>query len=269
MPWPKEEMVEKLEEFSHLYKYRPIRHNTWGMKSPHLFLAWFVLQKLKPKVIIESGVYLGQGTWFFERACPNAKLYCIDINLHQIKYKSEKAKYFNRDFSTIDWSHLPKNETVLFFDDHQNAYERVKTARFFGFSQLLFEDNYPPQQQGDCYSLKQAFAHSGCNWPYTKKQMLKICAKNTVKTIFNKPHSFYKKVPPNNVDATYLREHIEIYQELPPIFQLRQTRWGDNWDNAIYPTPEPLLNRVEEPYQQVFWDEAMFYTWLCYVKLKN
>ena len=238
--WSREDMTGKLEEFSWLYHERPIKDNTGGMLSAHMFLIWFALQALKPRVIVESGIWLGQGTWFFERACPNAQLYCIDRNLDRIQYRSNRAKYFKRDFSTIDWSHLPKGETVLFFDDHQNALERVKTAKRFGFKHLIFEDNYPPLQ-GDCYSLKKAFMHSG----------------------------FKHGIPANEVDAKYLKQSLEVYYEFPPIFKAERTRWGDLWDDENYPTPEPLLNSVEREYQQLYVDEAVYYTWMCYVKLIN
>ena len=48
------------------------------MLSPHMFLMWFALKTLQPKVVIESGVWLGQGTWFVEKACPDARICCLD-----------------------------------------------------------------------------------------------------------------------------------------------------------------------------------------------
>jgi FkbM family methyltransferase len=160
VPWTRAMMLGAMKEFAELYQRRPIQDNSGGMKSPHLFPIWFALRQLQPRFIVESGVWLGQGTWFFEQACPDAKLYCIDPELKRIRYRSSQATYLDRDFSQHDWSALPAEQTVLFFDDHQNAYERIKTARWFGLRHLFFEDNYPPSQ-GDCYSLKKAFMHAG------------------------------------------------------------------------------------------------------------
>ena len=143
VPWSREDMLGKLEEFSALYDDGPIKDIMGGMLSSHVFLSWFVSRTHRPKAIIESGVWLGQGTWFFEKACPDAQLYCIDLNLDCIRYRPNRAEYFDRDFSTIDWNHLPKDETDLFFDDHQDACERVKTAKWFGFKHLIFEDAIP------------------------------------------------------------------------------------------------------------------------------
>jgi hypothetical protein len=266
-PWSREDLRNKLREFAELYKQRPIENNEGGMRSPHMYLVWFALQKLKPKAVVESGVLLGLGTWFFEKACPDAKLYCIDLNLGSIRYRSSKAEYFDRDFSTIDWNHLPKDETVLFFDDHQNAFERVKTAKWFGFKHLIFEDNYPALQ-GDCYSLKKAFMHAG--FQFTPLPPRNLWAKLSLwrRTMLGVPTATSGGIPPNAVDAEYLKNNLEIYHEFPPIFQGEFTRWGDPWDQDNYPTPEPLLQSVEEDYHQTFKDEAAYYTWMCYVKLK-
>lgn len=230
VPWTEDAMRDALESFSALYEHRPITDNTGGMRSPHMFLSWFVLQALKPQAIIESGVWRGQGTWFFERACRSAQLYCIEPNGWDIVYRSPRATYLKQDFATLGWTHLPLDQTVVFFDDHQNAVARVKDAQRIGFTHLLFEDNYPPGQ-GDCYSLKQAFMRDG-------------------------------------EDAAFLRQVLEVYEELPPIFTAERTRWGDRWEPERYPTPEPLLASVGHEYQRRFQEEATSYTWMCYVKLR-
>jgi hypothetical protein len=269
VPWTNEDMRKSLREFVEVYERRPIRDNSGGMQAPHMFLAWFVLKTLSPKAIIESGLWLGQGTWLFEQACPAAELHCIDIDLSRLQYRSNRATYYNRDFSTIDWSNVSKNETALFFDDHQNAYQRVMTAKWFGFSHLLFEDNYPPSR-GDCYSLKKVFAQSGFAPASSGQTSLTSTIKDKLSSLFRPGASAAARnsIQPNCVDAQYLRGNIETYHELPPVFKANKTRWGDAWDDYTYPTPTPLLPSVEEPYQQIFIDEAVSYTWMSYVKLK-
>ncbi len=266
VPWTREEMRDSLAEFRTIYDGRPIADNSGGMKSPHMFLTWFVLKKLKPKAIVESGVWFGQGTWLFEQACPDAELHCIDLNLNRIQYRSKKAKYYDRDFSTIDWSHLPKKETVLFFDDHQNAYERVKTAAWFGFTHFLMEDNYPPSQ-GDCYSLKKIFMHSGFTPGTGTSAQSRV--KEKIGNLLGIRGSNQDHISPNDVDEKYLRQNVAVYCEMPPVFKTARTRWGDLWDDENYPTPVPLLTSVEKEYQRIFLDEADYYTWICYVKLKS
>jgi len=267
VPWSRADLLAQLAEFSALYQERPIADNAGGMLSSHMFHAWFVMRALQPSVIVESGVFLGQGTWFLERACPNAQFYCIDLNLDRIQYRSNHAKYYDRDFERIDWTSLPKEETVLFFDDHQDAYRRTITAKWFGFKHLIFEDNYPPAR-GDCYSLKQAFAHAGFTFQppayWSLRSKLKWRAAHRFGTLTDK----YIGVAPNTEDAGYLRQNLEIYYEFPPIFRAERTYWGDLWDDSNYSTPPALLQSVDEEYQQVFMDDAMYYGWMCYAKLR-
>jgi hypothetical protein len=277
-PWSRSEMLDCLAEFADLYAKRPIQDNLGGMKSPHMFMSWFAMKKLQPRYIVESGVWRGQGTWLFEQACPEAELHCIEITPGHIRYRSSRARYYNHDFTTIDWSHLSADKTVLFFDDHQNAFERTKAVRTLGFKHLLFEDNYPANY-GDVYSLKMVFAHSGFApkpsaplVPTTFKGKLKQIATSALATLSPafKTTTYVPPVtvPPNQVDDEILRQNLEVYYEFPPVFLPKQTRWNDTWDEK-YPTPAPLLTSVTQSYQQVYLDEAKEYTWICYAKLKQ
>ena len=51
-----EDVKSCINEFLELYEKRPIENNAGGMSSSHLFWTWYVLKKLNPKNIIESGV---------------------------------------------------------------------------------------------------------------------------------------------------------------------------------------------------------------------
>jgi hypothetical protein len=251
-------MIAKLEEFASLYERRPLQDNAGGMLSPHLFLFWYVLQNLMPEVVIESGVWRGQGTWFIEQACPKADIYCIDINWKNLAYRSPRAKYLDRDFATHEWGAVPKEKTLLFLDDHSDAMARCRQANDRGFRHLLFEDNYPPPH-GDCYSLKKAFLGAGYQAPRSARAVVgRLLGRRSDRT-----------VAPNQQDAMELKDRlVETYEELPPIFKTATTRWGDPWDDR-YPTTRPLLTTVARPFQQVFLDEARDYTFMCYVRLKG
>lgn len=37
-------------------------------------------------------------------------------------------------------------------------------------------------------------------------------------------------------------ENVKRYTTLPPLFKNKFTRWGDEWDDEIYPTPSAILN---------------------------
>ena len=81
--WNKEDILEELKLFIELYKNRPIKTNIHGMMFPHMFAVFFILRKLKPEFIIESGVYKGQSTWLIEKTLPQTEILSIDINLKQ------------------------------------------------------------------------------------------------------------------------------------------------------------------------------------------
>ena len=102
------------------------------MKSPHCFATWFMLKKIQPKFIVESGVALGAGTWILEQACPQAVIHSVDVDLSNLQYRSSRVTYHDRDINLIDWSALPSDDTLFFIDDHQNALERLKLISWMG-----------------------------------------------------------------------------------------------------------------------------------------
>lgn len=228
-PCTREELYGALEEFAELYKNRPIDNNDGGMKAPQMFAAWFMAKKLQPTAIIESGVFLGQGTWCFEKACPSAKIICIEPNMERVKYRSENAIYTIEDFSKIDWKkHVDCETTLCFFDDHQNALSRLEIATPQGFRHLMFEDNYPVTQ-GDCVSLK---------------------------TILEEGSS----------DKESANKYILSYYEFPPPVKGEKTRWGDDWTDEVYPTHAPLITERTEDFEDYF-DGYENYTWICYAQV--
>jgi hypothetical protein len=246
-----------LKEFAALYTKRPIQDNYGGMSSAHLFLFWFILKRLKPRFVIESGVWKGQGTWLIEQACPDARIFCIDINWSHLEYRSTRAEFLSTDISSHDWSRLPKDETLVFFDDHIDAIKRCRMCLEHGFRHVIFEDNYPPSK-GDVYSLFEVFQNTG----HKVSRNLRARVSRLLGRLQD------REIPANTKDSTYLRGIMELYDVMPPVFKLAQTRWGDKWDDA-FPTPEPLLQEVSEDWQRVYFDEAKWYTWLCYVRLRD
>lgn len=228
MKWTNDDLRSELKEFTELYKQRPIDNNRGGMKSSHLFPTWFLIKRMQPEYIIESGTFQGQGTFFMEKAAPEAQICSIEPRPEQIKWRSQNVLYYEEDFSTKNWN--SEGKTLIHFDDHQNAVERIKQMKVRGFKYAMFEDNYPIGQ-GDCYSLKQAIEGGG-------------------------------------KDAAYLKKNLKLYYEFPPIFKTYLTRWGDEWSK--YPTPEPLYEIGGKGYENWMSElvaETTSYTWICYIEL--
>ena len=142
--WTNSDVRASIPEFLEIYKYRPISINEGGMRSPHMFATWFMLRKLRPKIIVESGVWKGQGTWIIEQALPKSQIICFDIDFSELIYKSKKAEYVESDVKYYNWNKFNENEELLFFfDDHQNAFDRIRWSHYNGFKHFIFEDNYP------------------------------------------------------------------------------------------------------------------------------
>jgi hypothetical protein len=146
---------------------------------------------------------------------------------------------------------------VVFFDDHVNALERLRLCVNLGFRYLMFEDNYPVGV-GDCYSLKQALAAAG----HQPRRGFMVSVRRLLGGVSDRP------IPANSEDVAYIREHSEVLTELPPVFKLPVTRWATPWDER-YPTPEPLMTVVAQPWQELYRNEAHDYTWMCYVRVKS
>jgi hypothetical protein len=251
-PFSRDEMRTSMADFRSLYARRPILDNHGGMRAPHLFATWFMVRTLRPTHIVESGVFKGLGTWLLEQAAPAARLFCIEPNPTAIEYRSARAEYLVRDFAETTWD-LPGPTTLLFFDDHQNALERVQLAGELGFRHLIFEDNYPAGR-GDCYSLKRAFMGEAPPAP---------------RTLLGRARQRLGRLVGQDVDVvSYLEGALETYCEFPPIVRSRKTRWGDAWDDEKYPTPAALLSNAEADAGGLFASDADSYTWICYALVR-
>ena len=247
----REKIINEIREFEKLYRERPVKDNMGGMLSPHLFNTWKYLKEAQPKVVIESGVWKGLGTWIIEKAIPDAKIFSIDINFSNLQYKSDSAVYLNRDISTYDWKEMllgyDKNEVVVFLDDHQSFLDRIALIYELGIKKVLYEDNYPPSQ-GDCLSPKKLLSFEDY--------------------IIDKPHNkTYCSF--SYVDYDLFDSYVETYEEFPPIFKLEKTRWGDDWDDIRYPTKEPWLENTQAKEFPILYSEAGYYTWICFLKLRE
>ncbi|MBF9045524.1 hypothetical protein LSUCC0031_00170 [Rhodobacterales bacterium LSUCC0031] len=259
LPWSYEDIRGAYPEFAELYAQRPLKTNDGGMKAPHMFATWYMLRKLQPSLIVESGVWYGQGTWIIEQACPDARLVCIDLEIDRIAYRSKRAEYHSVDFDLVNFGDHDLTNALCFWDDHQNALRRLQQMAWKGFRQAIFEDNYPAAR-GDCYSLKKAFAGVG----FTPEiQGVKEALKwSLIDRLGQKLQAF--KLPPNTTHAAELRRICEVYYEFPPLVRPPQTRWGDPWTDEAYPTKEAVFT---DGLDSVTEEEAVSYNWICYTRI--
>lgn len=268
-PWEADDPVQALDDFLAIHERRPFHDNQGGMGLPHLFATWYMVRKLNPPVIIESGIWKGFGTWLLEQACPEARIISIDPFLSKRIYISPRVTYHAIDFSEIDWSQIDPGQALVFFDDHQNAYTRLTQCHWFGFRKVIFEDNYP-SGKGDFYTLRHAFEESGFGVPMAaekkaqayssfRERLLRFLSGWLNRFGYNKgsviPQYCRDDVSPNGFDAHFLRKRLQTYAEFPPVY-------------APAASAPALLGNGEKDRYPAFFEERNRYNHICYVELK-
>ena len=95
--------MNKYEDFEKIYEQRPCKENIGGLNFYGMYSLWNILNMLKPKYVIESGVWKGCSTWIIDNVDSVEKIICIDpLNENwypdNLSYLSKKAEYTTVDF---------------------------------------------------------------------------------------------------------------------------------------------------------------------------
>jgi hypothetical protein len=137
-------------EFLRLYEGRPFRSNDGGMKAPDMFTLFFTCRAVKPRLVVESGVWRGQSTWLIRNACgQNTTIACLDPSEIPDRWidVSPRTTYLTGsnfvDFSELSVDEADRAGTLCLFDDHQDAWMRLEQSAHAGIKSILFNDNYP------------------------------------------------------------------------------------------------------------------------------
>lgn len=268
----KKELKKYLFDFYRLYKNRPVKDNKGGMFFGNMFGLYYFLRKIKPKFVIESGVYKGQTSWLIEKVLPNSKILSIDPDLSNREYISKKIEYSNIDFKNQNFKNIPKN-SLVFFDDHQNQIERLMQCKWFGINNVIFDDNYPVGK-GDLYTLKHAYWHKGFNHHLTFKSMIKsllIFISMILKKKIFKDYYFSNDIlksrirdqKPNKLDFDYVNKNIDKYFEFPPIFELKSKA------KKFEKTENPILSENYKKYFNLSNTELDSHSSVTFIKIKK
>lgn len=163
-PWTRLDLMAELTSFRAVFDARPGFENDGGSSFMHYFALWCIVRSIKPRVIIESGIHAGVGSWFLRQAAGrNVRMIFISPEAPGVyKDKELTSEYYVdsrfRDFSKIDWNMVMpslriRSKSLVFFDDHQAGVRRLQEARKLGFKHVVFDDNYLPGL-GDNFSPK-------------------------------------------------------------------------------------------------------------------
>ncbi len=115
-----------------------------GISEKDFLLLWCFHKYFNADNYIESGVYIGSSLYAAISGTQNAKIIGIDPNLKNLKLPKDliaKCKLINdKDFSEINFTEINKKKSVVFFDDHINAADRIIESFNKGFKYLIFDD---------------------------------------------------------------------------------------------------------------------------------
>ena len=237
-PWSIADLRAALPEFKRIYVGRPQGRNLHGIGINHAFALWATIRYVKPLIVIESGVYMGQGTYFIRQAAgPEAAIYCLDPRHdHQLlegniyRDTSPRTSYYTgstfRDFGDLPWLQLipqhARARTLLVLDDHMSAIKRVQQALGFGFEHIWYEDNSGPD-----YSFGRMCSR--------RPVPLRVVYADNFGTV---SHNISREEHEANV--AYIKRRLKKYYEFPPIFtpygsrqQLLGREEAQNYWNSI------------------------------------
>lgn len=258
-------MLKSVDEFLSLYQGRPILNNGGGMGINHSWALWYLVRNLEPRIVVESGVWKGHSTWLIENAFPTADIFCFDTDFSNLEFHSSHATYIEDDFTTFDWSEVDTTNGLCFFDDHQNELERIKNASWFGFKNIIIEDNWPINE-GDCYSIQHM--REGVGFPELQMSKMYLGTRRQQregrkfkKFLLRFWHQQTRLVKPNLSDYKNLLRNISLLKEMNPLFLEETNNWGNEYTGS-YETEKPLLK--VKPIASCDYS----YSNLTYVKLK-
>jgi len=268
--WNSLDILNELDNFVSLYEQRPIKDNKGGMLFAQMFFFYFILKKIKPEFVIESGIYKGQSTWLIENTLQDCEIFAIDIDLSQREYISKKANYSSKDFKFHDFSNISKN-SLVFFDDHINHIDRVLESKYFNIKYIVLEDNYPPGK-GDFQTLKQIYNNFNFNH---KPGLLSLFKTNLIFTgiilqkIFKKNLNVKTKIDQiskrirdgHEYNFNSVNNLIETYYEFPPLIKP-----SEDYSNIYELIKDPLLNEIPEKLKK-YLEYLSGYNFLTYIKL--
>jgi hypothetical protein len=134
-------------EFAHLIRRCPVEQATGGCGFNGGLTLFLLARLLKPRVVIESGVFRGYTTWVLRQALPEAAVFCFEPKPDQIRHRDPQAVYSEQDWSRFDFSGVDLSSSLAFFDDHVDQVRRAEECAQRGVRHALFDDSFKLQCQ--------------------------------------------------------------------------------------------------------------------------
>jgi len=137
-------------EFLDILDQCPVEQASGGCGFNGGVLLFCVARLLRPQTVIESGLFRGYTTWVLRRALPDARLYCFDITVRELRYRDPKAIYVERDWENFSFDGTDLSSCLAFFDDHVSQLLRMEQCIARGIRYAVFDDCHPAHRmRGD------------------------------------------------------------------------------------------------------------------------
>lgn len=247
---------DDLEEFLQTVHFSEMNKNDGGMNIPDMFSFWFLLKTMQPRVVIESGVYNGWSTKLIRNTLgPYAKIVCLDpreIPESGFQDDNKNTSYHVGsnfiDFAKYDISSIDKETLLCFFDDHQNAAQRLLSCFQKGVIHTFFNDNYPV----------------GCGSHYSIQHLLD----NDPRQCFDLHNQYdysINTLPHFDIaKRSHLLAAIRVYHVFPNLFPSKISLREGTFDCKSFFAEED----AEDMYKySLFYNTRQNYTWNTYVRL--
>ena len=286
-------LLKQLPEFLEIYEKKPILDNYSGMRVEHCFALYCFLKTLKPKHVIESGIWRGQTTWLIKETIKNIDLYSIDTDLSQNTINFKDVNYFDKDITTYNWDKLDKDKTLIIFDDHVCFSKRLDFILKNNFKHIIFDDNLPnnfisyytPKMiyEKEVLTKKEYIKYSNLKRFFTFLINRFISSKYDRKTNIFFKKKFVKIIHPplDNNDILnkieIFRNKINIYFEFPPIikFDIKKRfskiikKFNEDVEKFNYRVKDPITSSKEFEFnKKILKEMSLQYGNICYINLK-
>ena len=216
-PWSRRELRTNFQDFKQHYAFA---NNKGGMRLPHQYAIFSILNNLRPTTVIESGVWRGKTTQLIRKVLPQAHIISLDPSCN-FKHQAHNHTIFcGKNFKDLKdlgalWRTLNMSSALLILDDHQSGFERLILAKSFGFIHLVTEDNHP-FGTADNYALKQLWME-----PETETVTVLNNFGRSRKTIPSWKHAANRRLA---------LSALEIYAEFPPLNRDKTIDWFRNYN---------------------------------------
>ena len=269
--WTMDELKRAVPDFTRVFlqirraQRERIGRNAGGMQLNHAFAMWFTVRALRPPVVIESGVYHGQGTALIRDAAgPATRIFSFDPRSTlldgamldqpgqdsgvQLVHRDPNATYFIgggaggsddrlhafMDLTSADWDRMvpsaaERAQALLVVDDHMSAIKRVQQLLKLGFRHIWYDDNWA-RGQHDCYSFNVMCAPLVSSQLGRQGRLLYMdeFARQSIR-ITRAEHE---------ANLAFLQSQLEVYFEFPPLAEPCTADSGNPGREAVMTTAE-------------------------------